>query len=149
MRTALQFLLCLCCLFVASSSAVAQEAWQEQLTVQTKLKSGEGYADLSTKGFSLVDVAKTEVIMANESSTSSVMLAPGSQYVIMGVCDNDCSDLDLALMKGGMELDKDTTTDDWPILVVTPTSSPNYEVKVTMYACSTANCGYQLSVWKK
>ena len=136
-------------LVLASSVANAQEAWREQLTSQTTIKSGTGYADLTTKGFTLIDVAQTEVILAGASSVSSVILSPGSQYVILGVCDNDCSDLDLNLSKGGMELDKDSTTDDWPLLTVTPTSSPNYEVKVTMYACSTPNCGYQLSIWKR
>jgi len=123
--------------------------WQEQLQQQTMLKSGEGFGDLASNGFSLMDVAQTELLAASSSSDVSIMLPPGSEYVLLGVCDNDCSDLDLALLKGGMELDKDTTTDDWPMLKVTPTSSSNYSVRVTMYNCSVSTCGYQLSVWKR
>ena len=123
--------------------------WQEQLQQQTSVKSGEGYGNLSAQGFSLMDVAQTELIAASASSDVALTLPPGSEYVLLGVCDNDCSDLDLTLIKGGMELDKDTTTDDWPILKVTPTSSSNYTVRVSMYNCSTSTCGYQLSVWKR
>ncbi len=132
--------------------AFAQPAhanWQEQLQAQTQIKSGAGFAELPGSGYSLVDIAQTELLAASGESMVSVTLTPGSDYVILGVCDNDCLDLDLALMKGGMELDKDTTTDDWPLLRVTPTSSGNYQVKVTMYNCSTGVCGYQLSVWKR
>ena len=124
-------------------------AWQEQLQQQTTIKSGEGYGNFSAQGYSLMDVAQTELIAASASSDVELNLPPGSEYVLLGVCDNDCSDLDLTLIKGGMELDKDTTTDDWPILKVTPTSSSNYTVRVSMYNCSTSTCGYQLSVWKR
>ena len=132
-----------------SSSAAEASTWQEQLREQTSIKSGSGYADLAGNGFTLVDVAQTELLAASSSSDVSVSLAPGSEYVILGVCDNDCLDLDLTLMKGGIELDKDTTTDDWPLLKVSPTSSGSYSVRVSMYNCSTSTCGYQLSVWKR
>ena len=123
--------------------------WEEQLQQQTSIKSGEGYGNFAAQGYSLMDVAQTELLAASASSDVEINLPPGSEYALLGVCDNDCSDLDLTLIKGGMELDQDTTTDDWPVLKVTPTSSSNYTVRVSMYNCSTSTCGYQLSVWKR
>ena len=148
MRNVSLFSLVLGSMLLSSSSAEAS-TWQEQLREQTQIKSGSGYADLSSNGFTLVDVAQTELLAASSSSDVSVSLAPGSEYIIMGVCDNDCLDLDLALLKSGIELGKDTTTDDWPLLKVTPTSSGDYTVRVTMYDCNTATCGYQLSIWRR
>ena len=133
----------------ATASSGAESNWQEQLQQQTVLRSGEGFANLPAQGFSLIDVPKTELLAAESASTVSLNLAPGSDYVVLGVCDNDCGDLDLALIKGGIELDKDARDDDWPMLKVTPTSSPDYDIQISMHSCSTATCGYQLSVWRK
>ena len=133
---------------LAASTAIAQE-WQEQLRVQTQQKSGDGHANMAAKGYSLADVAQTSLLDAGSSETVDITLPVGSDYIIMGVCDNACLDLDLSLMSGGIELSTDVTDDDWPLVSVTPTGKPNYQVKVTMYNCSTPNCGYQLTVWKK
>lgn len=130
-------------------SPTAEEPWEDQLKEQTRIKSGSGFADMAGKGYRLMDVAKTNVLDASASERVSVSLPRGSQYIIMGVCDNDCTDLDLAVIKGGVELSQDTTDDDWPLVEVTPTGDPSYVIKVTMFECSTANCGYQLTVWKK
>jgi hypothetical protein len=133
----------------SSSGSSSESEWEQQLQAQTRIKSGAEYANMAAKGYSLMDVAQTALLAASGNENVSVSLAPGSEYIIMGVCDNDCSDLDLAVIKGGMELSKDTTSDDWPLVDITPTGSSDYEIKVTMYECSTSNCGYQLTVWKK
>ena len=132
-----------------SRSANFVQEWETQLTTQTSLKSGSEYADMSAEGYSMMDVAQTSLLDAGASETVDISLPVGSAYILMGVCDNDCLDLDLALLSGGIELSEDTTDDDWPLVEVTPTSNPTYQVKVTMYNCSTPNCGYQLTVWKK
>ena len=142
-------IICLVAATLTTSVAYAMEAWEQQLQQQTQIKSGAEYANMTAKGYTLVDVAKTGLLDASANETVNVTMPLGSSYIIMGVCDNDCSDLDLAVIKGGMELSKDTTSDDWPLVDITPTGSSDYEIKVTMYECSTSNCGYQLTVWKK
>jgi hypothetical protein len=141
--------ICLVAATLATSVAYATEAWEQQLQQQTQIKSGAEYANMTAKGYTLIDVAKTGLLDASANEMVSVNMPLGSSYIIMGVCDNDCGDLDLAIMKSGVELSKDTTTDDWPLVDVTPTGDSAYQVKVTMYECSTSNCGYQLTVWKK
>ena len=139
-------LLGLTCALVPST---AQADWQAQLQAQTQIKSGAEYANMAGRGYTLVDVARTGLLDASSSEVVTVNVPIGSEYIIMGVCDNDCLDLDLSLMKGGVELSRDTTADDWPLVEVTPTGGSDYQIKVTMYQCSTPNCGYQLTVWRK
>jgi hypothetical protein len=137
-------------LFLFSAPVLAfSGGWQAELTAQTQEKSGSRFANMAGRGYTLADVAKTNVLDASSSEVVNISLPSGGEYMIMGVCDNDCSDLDLALLKDGVELRKDTTTDDWPLVSVTPTGSGSYQVRVTMYQCSTPNCGYQLTVWRK
>ena len=135
-------------LAVTAGTVVAQD-WQAQLQTQTQIKSGASYANMSANGYSLMDVSRTSLLNAGASESVSITLPPGHQYKLMGVCDNDCLDLDLAVSSGGIQLAADTTTDDWPLLEVIPTGSSSYSVNVTMYNCSTPNCGYQLTVWRK
>ncbi|MFT4977392.1 MAG: hypothetical protein ACI8S6_003297 [Myxococcota bacterium] len=129
--------------------AASGTEWQDQLRQQTEIKSGSEYASMASKGYSLAEVAQTSLLEASASETVSLNLSPGREYIVMGVCDNDCQDLDLSLIKGGIELSTDTTDDDWPLVEITPTSSADYKIKVTMYQCSTTSCGYQLTVWQK
>ena len=135
-------------LTLTAGTAEADE-WQTQLQTQTQIKSGASFANMSGRGFSLMDVARTSLLNASASESVSITLPPGREYILLGVCDNDCLDLDLAVSSGGIEIASDTTTDDWPLLEVTPTGSSSYSVNVTMYDCSTPNCGYQLTVWRK
>ena len=131
------------------SSALATEPWEQQLSQQTQIKSGDNYANFAAHGYVLVDVAKTGLIDASASDLVNVNLPLGYDYVLMAVCDNDCLDLDLSILQSGVEVLTDTTEDDWPILEVSPVETPDFQIKVTMYRCDTPNCGYQLSVWQK
>lgn len=131
------------------SSALATEPWVQQLSQQTQIKSGDNYANMAAHGYVLVDIAKTGLLDAAASDVVNVNLPLGNDYVLMAVCDNDCLDLDLSIVKSSVELSTDTTEDDWPLLEVSPVDTPDYQIKVTMYRCGTPNCGYQLSVWQK
>jgi len=130
----------------ASSSSTA---WQDQIRQQTELRSGEGFANMAGYNYTLLDVAKTGLLDASTSEIVPLSLPGGYEYALMAVCDDDCSDLDLAVLKSGVELSVDTSQDDWPVVPVTPTGSGDYSVKVVMYQCSTKNCGYQLTVWQR
>ena len=134
---------------ILSTFAYSMEPWEQQLQQQTMIKAGDDYGKFAARGYTLVDVAKTGLIDASGSEVVQLTLPVGSAYILMGVCDNDCLDLDLSLMKDGIELSTDTKEDDWPLVEVTSTGTADYALKVTMYKCGTPNCGYQLSVWKK
>ena len=132
-----------------ASGSSGGSSWEAQLQEQTRIKSGADFADLEGNGYSLMDVARTSLLDASGNEVVDINLPPGKEYVVMGVCDNDCLDLDLAVLKGGLELSKDSSTDDWPLVEIVPTGSSGYQIRVTMYACSTPTCGYQLTVWRR
>jgi len=136
------------------SSAMAtepwdMEPWEQQLSQQTQIKATGEYANFAAHGYVLMDVAKTSLLDASTSEFVNVNLPLGNDYVVMAVCDNDCLDLDLSIVKSGVELSTDTTEDDWPLVKISPVDTPDYQIKVTMYRCGTPNCGYQVSVWQK
>ena len=135
----------------APAAGSSGQEWMQQLQAQTSLRSGEGYANMAGAGYSLLDVASTDLLAPGGAATVPLNLPLGYEYAVMGVCDNDCSDLDLSVLKSGVELSVDTSTDDWPVVQVTPTGSPSgYGIKVTMYRCShSSSCGYQLTVWQR
>ncbi|MEM6784597.1 MAG: hypothetical protein AAF624_12785 [Bacteroidota bacterium] len=77
----------------------------------------------------------------------TVYLRAGQEYYFFGVCDNDCSDLDLRLFSptGGL-VDSDTATDDTPHVSVRPRRSGTYRVQSHMYDCDTQPCRYGVSL---
>lgn len=79
-----------------------------------------------------------------------VDLVGGSSYLILGVCDNDCSDFDLSLEDGDRGvLASDVLNDDLPIVRFAPSKSGTYWIHPTMVACSVEPCGYGIVVFVK
>ena len=77
-------------------------------------------------------------------------LDKGATYVILGVCDSDCKDVDLLLMnRAGKQVDKDVEVDDYPTVAVAPDRSERYTVRAIMAACSAAPCAYGFGVFAK
>ena len=60
----------------------------------------------------------------DERESVSLSLEGGFEYVMHGVCDGDCDDIDLRLRdSNGNEVDVDVLVDDQPIVRTTPTSA--------------------------
>ena len=77
-------------------------------------------------------------------------LEGGKEYVIVGFCDGDCTDVDLVLTSAsGAEVDSDVAADDYPVVMVEPGRSGTYNLKVVMAACSVEPCFYGVGVFAK
>ena len=77
-------------------------------------------------------------------------LQSGVEYMIMGVCDQDCDDLDLVLTDpDGTELASDALDDAYPVLVFTSPARSAYILWVTMYDCSVSPCSFGYKVFRK
>ncbi len=75
-------------------------------------------------------------------------LRGGTTYMIMAVCDGDCSDLDLRLTDAsGTEVDSDFELDDVPIVTAEVARNGAYQLTVGMAACSVEPCGYGVAVF--
>jgi hypothetical protein len=80
----------------------------------------------------------------------SLTLRSGWTYQILGVCDNDCSDLDLKIIdENGNTIAEDELADDAPIVEVTPKWTGKFTLEVNMYRCREAPCYYAVSVFGK
>ena len=70
-----------------------------------------------------------------------VQLARGVTYQIVGVCDEDCKDVDMEVFDArGNSVGADTLADDYPRVQVTPASTGAYSVKIWLHQCSTEPC---------
>jgi hypothetical protein len=69
-------------------------------------------------------------------------------HKIVGVCDRDCRDLDIALYDSrGNLIASDLGDDDIPAITINPSRSGTYQVKVDMASCDTRNCYYGIGVF--
>ena len=76
-------------------------------------------------------------------------LEPNTNYLIVGVCDGDCGDLDLQIDDpSGTTLDTDVEDDDAPVLEFKTGDSVYYKLLVDMVTCGTDACFYGVGIFK-
>lgn len=79
----------------------------------------------------------------NQKDYLYLNLNSGSSYILVGVCDEDCRDIDLSLYDENNNLiDSDTALDDYPMVEVDPKWSGRFKVEVTMANCNASTCYY-------
>jgi len=85
-----------------------------------------------------------------ESETFPVTLQGGVAYAVMGVCDEDCTNLHLVLANAaGSDVVADRSSENFPVLQLTPQVTMQYRVKVVMAACQMNPCWYGVAVYRK
>ena len=126
-----------------ASPAAAQDAWMSQVAAQLdaviEALDAEGLSEATEPvGGALAEGAGEDV---------EFELAAGS-YAIVGVCDADCSDLDLVLVNAsGGESAADRELDDVPVVTFQADADGRYVVKVEMATCGTERCEYGVRVF--
>jgi hypothetical protein len=86
----------------------------------------------------------------DHSEDVGLTLNAGRQYLLVGVCDADCSDMDLRLTSpGGSVVAQDVETDDTPVLQFTAPASGSYRVRVMMATCTTNPCYYGVALYAR
>jgi hypothetical protein len=89
-------------------------------------------------------------LYAGNSVGLEVDLDFGVEYMIVGVCDADCSDLDLSLTElQSNVLFEDLLDDDAPIFEFTSPSSGVFFLDVDMYECSVEPCSFAYQVYRR
>ena len=123
-----------------------QDEFEKQVTEQLDRAGRE----LVSKGFRMTHQVFTGALNADDTENVVFELDPNSTYVVLGVCDNDCKDLDLRLLNAaGKEIDSDVEPDDAPVVAVAPTRRERFTVKAMMAACGANPCRYGLGVFAK
>jgi len=120
---------------VPATVAAQANRWQRQ--VQEQLERVSPHARTT----------KTGVLNLEESEWFAVTLTAGVSYSIIGVCDNDCSSLQLVLATPDRnELVTDRRGENFPVVRFTPPETRVFRVKVVMDACLVSPCWYGVAV---
>ena len=121
----------------------AQGNWREVVRGQLTRFA----ATLTQRGYT----AMAEPVMGNlrddQNSYHDVALTSGGRYVIVGACDQDCTDVDLRIYApNGDRVAQDIEVDDRPVLEFTAPATGRYRVQVLMATCNTSPCywGFQV-----
>jgi len=129
--------LCVAILLVLTSGTAAAQANRWQRQVQEQLERVSPHARTTKMG----------VLNLEESEWFAVTLTAGVSYSIIGVCDNDCSSLQLVLATPDRnELVTDRRGENFPVVRFTPPETRVFRVKVVMDACLVSPCWYGVAV---
>ena len=113
----------------------------EQLATAGELFAAEGY---EPEG----DVVRGSLEQGG-AQRFTVVLEEGGAYAFVGVCDTDCSDIDLMISdSGGQKLDVDFEEDDVPILEMAPGRSGMYTLEVRMAGCEREPCYFGVASYR-
>lgn len=132
--------------FLIPSIVIAGNRYQDQIRGQLILAAtalGLGNYELSHDPY-------INSLRANSTNHLRLNLRSGKSYAVVGVCDEDCSDIDLKIYDDNQNLiDTDSGTDDYPMVQVSPTWSGEFSVEVRMYDCSASDCYYGIGVFSQ
>jgi hypothetical protein len=105
---------------------------------------------LAQQGFQQMGAPASGGLQQGQSWNVPVDMTAGYEYRLAGVCDRDCSDLDLVLYDpNNQQVAQDTSNDDHPIVAVRPAVSGRYTIQVQMYRCAVAPCYYAVALYAK
>lgn len=107
-------------------------------------------ADLEDYGYQAMYSPSSGSLYDNDSTRWTAVLEAGQQYKIFGVCDGDCTDLDLELRDQFDNLvTYDRADDDHPYVTVTPRYTQRYSVNVKMADCWSSPCAYAFGIYAR
>ncbi len=130
----------------APAGLAAQNQWER--VVRSQIREHSGY--LTDRGYDMISEVFQGRLGNHENETLTIDLQAGRAYAFLGVCDQDCRDMDLRLYDpDGDEIDSDVGDDDWPVVKVASARSGRYTIKVVMASCSTDPCYYGVGAFKK
>jgi len=102
------------------------------------------------RGHTLIGDPHLAPLNTSEAASFTLTLRAGASYVLTGVCDEDCEQLDLVLHSGiGYEVAAARASGSTPIAQATPRETMPYRVHVMMAQCRKNPCWYGVAVFRK
>jgi hypothetical protein len=133
-------------LSIGGLPARAQSEFENQ--VRTYLDAGKVFAE--SQGWELTVGPVTGAMEEGGSRTHTLAMVRGVDYLIVGVCDNDCSDVDVKLYDPqGKLVQQDVLVDDAPVVEHRTAVTKRHRIEVIMASCSFAPCHYGINVYAK
>ena len=135
----------LCALLVFAAvprAAIGQQRWERQ--VQQRLQRAVEAVDTSSR---LPIVKRSGMLNTDEAASFQTTLVQRTSYAIVAVCDDDCSRLQLTLLKpSGSEIFKERNSESLPTLHFTAETTLTYRIRVVMEGCRWNPCWYAVAV---
>lgn len=134
--------------FAGLSVAPAAYAQSGEIIRQLSNQLSEARDLYVPNNYRLVRGPDNDLLSAGDSDNYTVTLQGGSSYKLVGVCDDDCTDLDIILYDSdGDVVDRDMLDDDKPVVSVSGKSGGRYRMNVSMASCSTSVCYYSVAIY--
>ncbi len=139
-RSALYLLLVSTLLLPARGVEGQSQIVLAQLDTLTVLMANEGFAPEGERRLGALRLGAIESL--------TFQLRANVNYLLMGMCDEDCSDLNLEIQSpDGQIIARDDGPDDVPLLAFETTTAGAFTVRVSMQACSVEPCGFGVAAF--
>ena len=89
------------------------------------------------------------MLNTGETAVFSITLPAGTAVALTGVCDDDCTALDLSLSTNGYDIDAARGGGNAPIVRVTPAAPTTYTVTVHMATCRVNPCWFAVAAFRQ
>ena len=123
---------------------VGDQNWQQTLATQLQ----QANTILGQQGFQQVGQPFSSSLSPGQSQDLPAEMSVGYEYQIVGVCDADCTDLDIRVYGGnGGLIAEDTSANNQPNVGVLPSTSGTFSIQVAMYACTVAPCFFAVQLY--
>ncbi len=122
-------------------NALEQIEKREQVLRDTETKR------LDVPGLERVSTLSGE-LRPGRSTEETVPLPGAGDYWLAGSCDRNCTDLDLILSGGGVELDSDVLLDDVPVVRHHATGIEDVSLRVHMVDCAVDSCAWDVGLYR-
>ncbi len=100
-------------------------------------------------GWEPFDDGRYALLDDGDVATAKIRLRPG-HYQVIGVCDDDCTDLDMVVTgPDDEEIGRDVLLDPLPAVEFTVRRRGDYHIDVSMESCSTDSCFYGFQLFKE
>lgn len=130
---------------VASPAQAPTAADYQQQILQRLSQAEQAFA---AQGFQQVSPPFSGQLPQGQYAAVPATLQAGIEYRIIGVCDNDCGDLDLVLYdQNNVLISQDNLQDATPVVAVAPQWSGPFTVQAVMHNCTVAPCYYALALY--
>lgn len=127
---------------VLATPAIAQQRWERQ--VQERAQRA---IDAVAKSSPRAVVRRSGMLNTDEAASFQATLVQGTSYAILGVCDDDCSRLQLTLLSpSGSDIAKERNSESFPTLRFTAATTAVYGIRVVMEGCRWNPCWYAIAV---
>ncbi len=101
----------------------------------------------TASGFTLMEDMEEGSLPDGGQIAFPTVLIADVEYMIVGFCDDGCTNMDLTILApNDEEMESDRLPDPQPVLMLRPVDSGVYHVVVDMVSCSTDPCGFAVGI---